>query len=272
MTDKPTTGELSRGAKDFVRENQAYLIDYARPVFILMLIAEVLTRVGPLYGKTLTMTGPLLMSYCTACFMLAWHRAALLGPKREHKVNPFALKPGEGRFVGLFFSIALVMILFVIMGIVPAVLVAAGLHSKGLAVVLGVIVGIGAIILSMRFMFMLPARSVNAPSSWGEAWRLSSGLIWPLCIGSLRACILPALLIGLIAYVAIMILFASHLISIDDNKEVVWTLPGAITMVIIEGIPMLVINLVILARGVTVLSRLYQWSVQNVTQPATTTT
>src|ERR1035437_6862661 len=119
MTDKPTSKQLAQGAKQFVKENKAYLREYVTPLLIPLLLAQALEKIGPVYWHGCAFVAAFMASYFNACLMLAWHRAAILGPKREHAVNPFALKPGEGKFIGVFFSIALVAALLLSAGLVP---------------------------------------------------------------------------------------------------------------------------------------------------------
>jgi hypothetical protein len=263
MTDKPEIGELSRGAKEFVHDNQAYLIDFARPLVAFMLIAEAMQRIGPSVSKGFELPAVLITSYFSACFVLAWHRTSLLGARREYKVNPFRLKTGEGWFIITFFLLALVTVAFVVIGLVPGIALAAMTHSVGLSVLVSFAAVIAAIVFAMRFMFMLPARSVNASLSWGEAWHISQGLIWRLFAATFRANFLLILLVIAIAIVAGIAVFSLHFYVMDEQNRFTLTLPGSIVMFLILGIPVVLINFVALARGVTVLSRLYQWSVQN---------
>jgi hypothetical protein len=272
MTDKPRSKELAKDAIEFVKDNSVYLREYAMPVVIPLMLMQAMEKVGPVYWEWFNYVAAFIASYFNACFMLAWHRAALLGPKSEHKVNPFALKVGEGKFILIFFGIALICALVFAAGFWPLLILSphpdrAPVSFMIFLTVLLIIVTI----ISLRLMFMLPARSVNSPIGIKESWRISRGLAWRLFAGSFRTTIMPMLLITVFALVAGAIAYACHFFQFDEEKNVLKiTLPGAVIMAIGEGIPFVIINFIIVARAVTILSRLYQWSVQNVPQPTTT--
>jgi hypothetical protein len=186
--------------------------------------------------------------------------------KREYGVNPFSLKQGEGAFVGVFFALTLVMILSIVLVFFPAVIVGIATRSIGFAVLITLALSIAAIAFSMRFSFLLPARSVNVIVSWGESWRISRGLSWRLIAAVIAADFMPFLLNALIIMIVYAALGRLGMMQTDEMGFPRPTPSGSIVFYIFAGIPGTLIGFVMIARGVTILSRLYQWSVQNVPQ------
>ncbi len=145
---------------------------------------------------------------------------------------------------------------------------AAALHQPALAglcvILMGVLVIYG-VILSMRMMFMLPARSVNARISWHEARQISRGLLWKLVWAGFWWTVAVALLFGLWSGVVQgvgYIIFGRPVVPSPGAVDPV-SIAAMVYMFVFVTIPQVLVRFYLTAFGVTILSRLYQWSLQN---------
>ncbi len=269
MTDKPRSGELAAEARQFVRDNRKFFWDYLKPLLLPFIVMDAIASIGSVLSPGFAIAG-LVTAYMSACFVLAWHRAVLLGPKSSHAVNPFNLKKGEGGFILIFFLVAVTPAIVMGCGLIP-LLGAAAMKNIVLTVaaaLVTVVVFFYAIILGMSFAFLLPARSVDVKLSFREARKIAKGLLWNLFWTGIRVSVGPAFLIGI--WYGIMAAVVTHVPGMSvmrtdftgrDHEEL--TLNGATVLYLVGGLPLIYFHFMIVARNVTVLSKLYQWSVQN---------
>lgn len=255
MTDKPKIIELARGAKDFLLKNKDYFFAAAKLVAVPILLIELVVQIGGKHMPILTLLG-LVSFYFYACFILSTHRAVLVGADKSQAVNPFAPGLNDGKFVLLFFGLT---ILPIVIGLILAAVFSLLSHVVGGAG--GILIGIVAfclciylLVLFMRLFFMLPARSLGAKMSFKEAIAASRGLLlrW---IGA-------GLVFGIVAGLP-------YLIYIFVMSFVVLTVLGAqaslltsIGLYILVGVPAVLFGLLSAAYNAVILSRLYQWSMQ----------
>lgn len=262
----PGIRKLRRDSVQFVRVNRAYVIDYARPTLLPILTAGAIANIGVyiaqnhsisefrwFFGHAVLLVSMVISLYGRAYFVMAWHRASLLGPKREHRVNPFGLRKGEARFFGVFLGISLIVMLAGMFG--GAVMAIVHINTRSLftsliSAIVAIIVGYS---LTLRFAFLLPARSVGADMSWGEAQRASKGLMLNWFVAVIVAdfwlvCLIICIYGGIYA-----LLFASGLAYINNHAPVI-TGPGFLALYIFGTVPSVLISFVMIARGVTILS------------------
>jgi hypothetical protein len=269
MTDTPTTGELAADARQFVRDNKKFFWDYLKPLLLPFIVMDAITSIGPTLSPAFGIAA-LVTAYISACFVLAWHRAVLIGPKSSHAVNPFILKQGEGGFIFLFFLVALIPVAVTMCGMIPLVC-AAAIKNMMLTVVASLLLIVAlvyALILGLSFTFVLPARSVGVKLSFREARKIAKGLLWKLFWTGVRVSFVPAFLMGLwygIAAALVSTVPGMSVMKTDftgkEHEEL--TFNGATIVYLVAGLPLIYVNFIIVARNVTVLSKLYQWSVQN---------
>ncbi|HTK83459.1 MAG TPA: hypothetical protein VL625_00100 [Patescibacteria group bacterium] len=272
----PGIRKLARDGVQFVRANRAYVIDYARPTLVPILAAGAFATIGlymsqrqsfgesrSLITHAVLLVTSLISLYGKACFVMAWHRASLLGPKREHRVNPFGLKQGEGRFFGVFLGISLLGVLAGILAGGLIVVVQIKTSSLFASLISGLVAIIVGYTLTLRCAFLLPARSVGADMSWGEAQRTSKGLMWNWVAAVFIADFWLMCLVLSITAAIYALLFATGLAHLADDHALVVTGPGCLLLYLFGTIPCALISFVMIARGITILSWLYQWSVQN---------
>ncbi|HTK84222.1 MAG TPA: hypothetical protein VL625_03975 [Patescibacteria group bacterium] len=269
MTDMPKSGELAADARQFVRDNKKFFWDYLKPLLLPFIVMDAIAHVGATISPAFTIAS-LVTAYISACFVLAWHRAVLLGPQSNHAVNPFLLKKGEGGFILIFFLVAITPAAVMMCGLLP-VIGAALTKNMVLTVVASLVTIVAfvyAIILGMSFAFVLPARSVGVKLSFREARKIARGLIWKLFWTGIRVSFGPAFLIGLwygIMAVVVISMPGMSVMKTDfagKNQEEL-TMPGAAILYLVGGLPLIYFHFMIVARNITVLSKLYQWSVQN---------
>lgn len=258
MNEKPRVMDLVRDSKNFVWDQQDYLIAYLKPILPAMIACDVLAQVGGQHVfAPLALLG-LSTFYFLACFILACHRAVLTGASFDHTVHPFALKPGEGRFILLFFALTLLPGIGIFLGVFPIGLIS-GIVGGAVSVVLIIITVFLAMyfmIYCLRLFFMLPARSVNVKLSFKEATQISKGLLmkW-MGAGFVLSLILgvPFIIFVFVMSVAVVMLFGAP----DEN------ITSALAVYITVGLPNLALTLLAAALNVVILSRLYQWAVEH---------
>lgn len=254
MQNKPSVKSLIIQSHKFVMANTDLIRQFAMPLFVPLAILTIISNVGGYYSEWATAV-EFISIYFIACFTLAWHRAFLLGPKLEYAVNPAALKPGEGKFIAVVYALSLAPL---VIGFFVGVLAAIGKTLPNpvvlpiIAVVCFILFIIGMLTI-LRWCFILPAKSVNADISLKEASRLSKGLLFPLILSGA----VFALLLFLV--IVIPIIIATMVIGIFFTVK---TLPFVVAVCLLIQVPCIAVMLYAIAVNVGMLSRLYQWSVQ----------
>lgn len=257
---KPSVFTLAGESKNFVFSNLGVLKEHATILFPIVLVLELINSIGVgfhMQWMPLVTIIPSLVVY--ACFALSWHRVALVGVD-VRPVNPFHLGKADWGFVGIFF--ALMFLPFLIMFVGGFVLgFLAGLGGNPGKVIFGLAIiplCIWIIIITLRFSFFLPARSVGVKLSYAEAKRSSKGLLWPFFGSSLLfglMYLIPLLIYGII--VAAILGTA----ALEGNANTMT--PSMALVQFIITVPVLAANFILAALNITALSRAYQWGIKN---------
>ena len=262
MRERPAILALSRDAKDSTARHGSALKHYAAPLFLMMAGCALIEQIGLLYSSYFAVL-EFVIIYLSACFALAWQRAALLDFAPAPRVNPVLLRKGEGVYIASLIGLWLICVTcgaaaFIFTGrncCMRLIMV-----MPHLPYMVGGAAGIAAFIAATftvtPLFFTLPPRSLDAPIPLRRARQVSSHLVWPLFAASFLAVILPILLIGAVQFVASFVMV--HILGIAADS-----LPGALAFFLLVSVPVILINFVVTARGVMVLTRLYQWSVGN---------
>lgn len=258
MKSKPSIKSLIVESHKFAMENAALAIHFAMPLLIPLVALILLINIGGYFWDGFGLLN-LAAFYFWGCFVLAWHRSFLLTPRSEHIVNPYALKPGEGKFIASIFGLWLAPIVVgfvggLIMGLGTGIAKTAAMPFIALlAILIGGGLFIAGMLVVLRWFFILPARSVNAPVSLKEAKQISRGLLWRfIAAGSL---VFLGIFLALFPVLFTMYLMLGRFVGVDS-------LAFAIGETILLHIPSIPVTFYILAMNVGILSRLYQWAVQ----------
>ena len=102
MKSKPSIKSLIVESHKFAMENAALAIHFAMPLLIPLVALILLINIGGYFWDGFGLLN-LATFYFWGCFVLAWHRSFLLTPRSEHIVNPYAIKPVEGKFIASIF-------------------------------------------------------------------------------------------------------------------------------------------------------------------------
>ncbi len=257
---KPGVFQLIGDAKDFVFGNFDALKEQAKVIFPLLLLLELINALGHGSGIVwIQLVTAIPSLYLLACFALSWHRASLQGPQYGQNVNPFAPAREDWKFIGLFIGFVFVPLVAGVLYGALAGGVSAALQSKAvvtLIVIGGIILFIYVMITLLRLSFMLPARSVGVPLSMADAKRSSRGLLWKL-IGS-------GFLVAMVFYIAVLIymIIVGIIVGVAVGSATGTGLAGGLIQFFLT-IPVFAGTFILTAMNVTILSRLYQWGIQN---------
>lgn len=272
-----TSREVALDARMFVRSNLGWVWEAMKPILPYIIVfslaglaAEVYFPIDKHelknYSKSyllIGVAGPIsvsfILSYFWACFAMSWHRIVLLGARRENLVSPLSLPPGSRGFFLAFYFIALLPFL---LGMSGGVIFGILAYFKVTALtVTGGLIGLSLIVLgvykALQFSFLLPARSVGVNLTRAGAKKVSKGLLWTFVVASVRATWRQGLLLFLVIVVVILIAAVVGFILKIGEKDLE-SLAGVFMFA-----PALYFQAVLVALNVTLLSFLYQWSVQN---------
>lgn len=200
-----------------------------------------------------------ILSYFWACFAMSWHRIVLLGARRENLVSPLSLPPkSRGFFLAFYFIALLPFLLGMAGGLVFGIFSYFNMIALSL---IGGLICFGLIALgvyrALQFSFLLPARSVGVNLTRAGAKKVSKGLLWTFIVASIRATWRQGLLLFLVIVVVILIAAVVGFILKIGEKDL-----ESLAGVFMLG-PVLYFQAILVALNVTLLSFLYQWSVQN---------
>lgn len=258
MSNEVKVFNLVGEAKDFVFSNLDVLKSHLIVIFPFVLLFELINNFGEAFGATwvaLLTFIPILYLY--GCFALSWHRSSLMGASPDHAVNPLELRPENKGFILLFFGVAGLPFLFgILMGAGVGLASVGGEIALGIALIIAIPVSIWGIIQLIRISFLLPARSVDVKLSLADARRASRGLIGKIFLSGVVVTFAFSLVIMLYA------LIVGLVVGIITTGSEPSPLTTGLTMFIL-GIPMIVAGFVYTAINVTILSRAYQWGIQN---------
>ena len=255
MKTKPGVIQLAKEGNAFVLAHMDYAVAYTKPLIIYMLIFDAIAHIGTFYHDSFQLF-QFVNLYFYACLGLAWHRAVLMGAKYEHVVKPFSHKPGDGSFLRAFFYIAFVPLLVIIVAaVIAGLMIKTGGILKPIGAIGLVIVLICALVYTFRASFMLPGRSMNAAIGYAEAKRISKGLVGRFVSSAAFVGLVAAL--ALIVWIVIVAMIIGT--SVGDPR---FSIQATVLLYIFTGIPTLFITIFVTLSGITILSRLYQWAVE----------
>lgn len=188
----------------------------------------------------------------TSAFMIAWHRAVILGPSESNRVKPLQLSDDEKSFIK---NIILIVVgLFAIGTIGGAILGLIATILLPVAVILGVIGIIAVIYYSLRLYLFFPAKATGADITLFCSIPLSKGLLNAM-LTSIALSAIPASIVG---YIAVAI--ASMALSLFIGAPV--TIMSGLVFYLLLAPLRLFIHLIVLAASVGVISRYYIWATQ----------
>jgi hypothetical protein len=261
--NRPSSKELARKARVFVRENRNWMIEYIKPMILYILACNLIVAFGEPYSSIFNLIR-IVPVYLFACFAMSWHRAVLLGVKHEHKINPLKPNKEDISFFMIFFVVTLapfflsLIVLWALSGDWFGRVGITKENSYLIFVYIACYILVTAKVLPLSFV--LPARSVGSNMSRRETLAVSKGLVFRLISTSFRATVLP--IIGaFFAYVVVSFICVSiyglfvEIIGIKDTSETV----GKVLLAVFSPIA----ETWLVALNVTILSYLYQWAVQN---------
>lgn len=263
MKKRPSIRTLIVEAHKFAMRNTDMALHYMRPLIIPIALMSALSTIGAHFSDWFFIAA-LVNIYFYGCFALAWHRAFLLGPKAGHRVSPFRLNPGDRKFIATLYCAALVPIL--ILALVPTAgfIIGAMINTSTggyVGILITLPIALYGSIKTTRWFFALPARSVNANVSFKEASRVSKGLIAPFII----ACTITTTVIYSIVCIPDFFVMMSQMIAAFEtgNFEIKEPeLSDEILRFLLLEIPAIGLTFYVTTLNVGILSRLYQWAVQ----------
>ncbi|HEU4839154.1 MAG TPA: hypothetical protein VFS88_07075 [Micavibrio sp.] len=255
--NKPGAISLAKQSGSFVFDNMNMLMRHLRylfPLLALLSFAEAFCAQQEVKWVPIALLIPNFIFL--SLFVLSWHRASLRGTGEDHSINPFDISQYDFRFIGVMFTLALVPLAAgVVFGAAAGILTKiAGLPDqteKALFLLLGVPLIALLLITMVKMYFVLPARSVGVKLGFGEARKISKGMVWPVIganilfsTGMALAVILCGGVLGFVLYVV-------------TGQEANWISKYIVSLV---G---LLFGLVYIALNVTALSRAYRWGAEN---------
>ncbi len=272
-----TSRKAALDARMFVRSNIGWVWEAMKPILpyiiVFSLASFALESYFPVdkqqiqnYSKlylAIGVAGPisvsLILSYFWACFAMSWHRIVLLGARRENLVSPLSLPPKSRGFFLAFYLIALLPFL---LGMAGGIVLGVFSYFNMIALsLIGGLICFGLIALgvyrALQFSFLLPARSVGVNLTRAGAKKVSKGLLWTFIVASIRATWRQGLLLVLVLILTILVTALVQFI-LKTSEEQLGLIAGALLLV-----PGLYFQAILVALNVTLLSFLYQWSVQN---------
>lgn len=254
MQKRPSIKALILESHRFVWENRDWAIYYFQPLLIPVVVLTLLSGIGGHYSNAFKIS-ELVTIYFSACFILSWHRAFLMGPRAEHKVSPFALNPGEGKFIASVYLLGLAPFLLIVFAFILVLLGKAVAGGPGVLItgILGVPFIIYGLIRISRWFFIFPAKSMNTDITLKEASNISKGVLMPF--------LLAAFLIGFGVTLAIVVPagLAGAIMGVFIDPK---SLAFAVLASVLIALPSVAVGYYIMALNVGILSRLYQWAVQ----------
>jgi hypothetical protein len=267
MQKRPSIKALILESHRFAWGNRDWAFYYLVPLIIPILVFSALSQLGSYFYDILGVF-ELGAMYLYACFALSWHRAFLMGPRSGHRVSPLHLKPGEGKFILAVSALGVAPILLALVLFIPFAL-AGGIGGEA-GLLIGALFAVPVLIYGgikiARCFFILPAKSMNVAISLKEADRISRGLLLPFLVTSMMFVTLFLIVTGIPAGLIMLqeILAAIHAESDDIESTVaeMFSFRTSLMMFIFVTLPSIPLWLYTIALNVGILSRLYQWAVQ----------
>jgi hypothetical protein len=255
--DKPGPISLAKQSASFVFGNMDMLLRHLRylfPLLALLSFAEAFCAQQEIKWVPFALLIPNFVFL--SLFVLSWHRASLRGTDEDHSINPFDVSQYDFRFIGVMLVLALIPVAagFVFglsVGISSKVVHLSEQTGKALFLLVGVPVILFLAIALVKMYFVLPARSVGVKLGFGEARKISKGMVWPVIGANILFSLGTALAVVLCGGVLGFVLYAV------TGQEANWISKYIVSLV---G---LFLGLVYIAVNVTALSRAYRWGAEN---------
>jgi hypothetical protein len=259
MADSLKVFSLTKESISFVFSNAGILKDHLKIIFPAILLVSLIEKIGQMYElKWIVFVTLVPMMYLYACFALGWHRSSLTAPSSSHMVNPFNMRKEDMKFVYVYFGLAFVpFVVAIILGALFGLATTSG--NTGLIALAGVLLVSGSIFLFiqlLRVSFLLPAQSVGVSLTLSDARKASRGLIWKLL--SAGAIVSFLFLICMFIY-GLIVGLTVGVMSKGAEPDKIMT--GAVGFIF--EIPILIAAMFVTAITVTMLSKAYQWGMQN---------
>jgi len=260
-----TAKQLRQDSWDFVFNNLDSLKTHARYLFPVFLVLGVVDTVIEHYKIEWAMVATILISiYFTGFFALSWHRFSLIGESENKVINPFELQPEDLSFIKLFFVLSAAptaLVFFIFGGVAGSVYVfEENPHYILLAVIIGMVLLIGITWLFLRLAFLLPAKSMRLNIPLNETKVIARGLrlkiLWVMTLFTLVSGVVLMIYAITIGLVLISILGLLGMSSEEPSLS-------ADLLGFILSVPIYIVVIVYAALNITVLSRAYQWGMQN---------
>ncbi len=231
--------------------NSRELIKCGLPIIFPLIVAKAIFEIGGFYSKWAGIAG-FFESYLMICFALSWHRFCLLGPAENNIVNPFALKKGDGYFI---FTFVWILVIFIGQFLITVLSVqyAGHLHDMFVAssiFLVALAFTFSAFLAVIQLMFLLPARATGAPIQVKEAF--SRGLPGQMFVAFVFW--------GLVDTAVTKAWKWLCGVFVSDTPT---TLTDTIITYLIIDVPHLLLLLIWSAINVTIICRVYKWSVEN---------
>ena len=250
--------KLTAHAGEFVFQNKSAFKERLVILFPLFLVMALINHVATFYheDRIVYLTG-LPFLYIISCFSLAWHRVSLRGVDEPVR-NPFVWEKGDGKFHAMFIGIMLL-----VLGFSSASEQATLYLEKSPNQVLVVIGSMASLIVlcavlyySVRLMFFLPAKSVGVTLSYEDIKRASKGSMLRFVFSTLLTSVTFILVMSIYLLIVTVVLQASGASGEQTSLSSAF-------IAFFLSIPLYLSAFFYWAVNVTILSRLYNWGMQN---------
>lgn len=259
MSERLGSFALAKESAQFVFSSMRVLLNQIKILFPLMLALSLVDILCEIYEvRYLPYATAFVSVYLYGCLALSWHRYSLSDVVPEKPINPFFMSREDFKFIRLFFLIAILPIL---MGVALGAVAGGGKAVAGqtgfmLAFLIVVPVFIYAFIQFIRFSFKMPAKSMGVDLSFADAKRASRGMISRILLSGFFIAV--AATVAMLVYAIITGVSIGFASGGDEPGDV-----AKIVMGFILGAPVIFLVIVLTAINITILSKAYQWGIQN---------
>ncbi len=259
MSERPGSFALAKESAQFVFTSMGILFHQIKILFPAMLVLSLIDILCDVYAiQYVPFATALISVYLYACLALTWHRYSLSGNIPSSPINPLSISREDFKFIRLFFLLAIIPVL---MGVALGAIAGGGQAVAGqaglvMAFLIIIPVFIYAFIQFLRYSFKLPAKSLGVDLSFADAKRASRGMISRILLAGFFIGVAAAMVLLVYAIISgISVGFASGGEEPGDIAKVI--------MGVVLGAPVLLIFVVLTAINITILSKAYQWGIQN---------
>ena len=263
---KPGVIQLACNSVKTTRSHFGDLRSVGLPFFMMVAITTLVEQLGLAHSRYFAGL-ELVNLYFSACFALAWQRRILLEFRPSPRVNPFMLRQGERAFIAITTCMIIICIVGATASAAAVTIFCCHVSTPSIrfetGIVAGIIVFLLLVVVLAPFQFILPAKSVNAPISLRQARDISRGLVLRLVTGTLLTTLMPVMLLLFVQqWIGPFIVF--QLLGLSQQS-----LSAGLAIFVFANLPSILISFLVAALSIVVLTRLYQWSVQNRPLPST---